>query len=91
MTVYAVLSGARGEASVAAGQSAVTVYTETLRSDACGVNYSYVGTFTNTDTQGPLSITAASGRWLSLSSPPGQLQYFDLTADQFATSTSASG
>ncbi|MGH7685884.1 MAG: hypothetical protein ACREN2_03600 [Candidatus Dormibacteria bacterium] len=84
--VYAVWSGASGSPSGSAGAAAVTVYTETLAADECGVNYAHVGTFLVSGMQGPIRIIAASGRWLSLSDPAGQLRYFDLDADKFALS-----
>lgn len=88
--VYAVWSGALPYPSGAPHASAVTVYTETLNGDGCGVTYSFVGTFTLGGVEPPVTIVAATGRWLTLSSPSGALWYFDVVGDRFA-STAASG
>ena len=86
--VFAVWSGDKPEPGGYVGAAAVTVYTETLSGDGCGVDYAFVGTFTDADVSGPLMIVAASGRWLSLSSPTGQLRYFDLIGDRFSLTPS---
>jgi hypothetical protein len=86
---FVVWAGITGTQASTPGVPAVAVSVRSLSADGCTVTLTRVGTFTVPQATGAASITAVNGPWVSLRTSAGGVSYFNLSSDQFSTTTSA--
>jgi hypothetical protein len=86
---YLVWAGQTGVDSMPQYTPAVAVYVRITSPDGCSVSETDVGTFTDQQADGPFTITAVNGVWITLQTPTLVNYYFSLTTDQFTQSVPA--